>query len=142
MQRWSGQFTKPTQGTTREWLFRLSWRLLSRVCLSRSKIYRIFIILAMIGFAYKKKSVKPRWLNTSLVMIAVIMIGYSSYGSQYDSLGSSAYHGSEFTSITVFSLQYYLNRQQYGDRLLLYGGGVYNAPMKLKSGRKYLHLRC
>ena len=94
-------------------------------------ILGIFIILAMIGFfAYKKKSVKPRWLNTSLVMIAVIMIGYSSYAVIM--IRSAAQPTMDQNSPdNVFSLQYYLNRQQYGDRPLLYGG-VYNAPMKLK----------
>ena len=94
-------------------------------------ILGIFIILAMIGFfAYKKKSVKPRWLNTSLVMIAVIIIGYSSYAVIM--IRSAAQPTMDQNSPdNVFSLQYYLNRQQYGDRPLLYGG-VYNAPMKLK----------
>ena len=31
----------------------------------------------------------------------------------------------------VFSLRYYLNREQYGDRPLIYGP-VYNAPVKLR----------
>ena len=91
----------------------------------------IFIILIMIAFfAYGKKIVKPRWLNTGLVMITVILIGYSSYAVIM--IRSAAQPTMDQNSPdNVFSLQYYLNRQQYGDRPLLYGG-VYNAPMKLK----------
>ncbi len=91
----------------------------------------ILIILALVAFFYfKKKAVKPRWLNTSLLMIAVILIGYSSYAVIM--IRSTAQPTMDQNSPdNVFSLKYYLNREQYGDRPLLYGG-VYNAPMKLK----------
>ncbi|HHT21987.1 MAG TPA: DUF2723 domain-containing protein [Bacteroidales bacterium] len=91
----------------------------------------IVIILAMVAFFYyKKNSIKPRWLNTSLLMIAVIMIGYSTYAVIM--IRSTAQPTMDQNSPdNVFSLKYYLNREQYGDRPLLYGG-TYNAPMKLK----------
>lgn len=89
----------------------------------------VIVVLALF-FTYKKQAVKPRWLNTSLVMIAVVLLGYSSYAVIV--IRSSAQPTMDQNSPdNVFALQYYLNREQYGDRPLLYGG-TYNAPMKLK----------
>ena len=91
----------------------------------------IVIILALIAFfVYGKKSVNPRWLNTSILMITVMLIGYSTYTVVM--IRSAAQPTMDQNSPdNVFALKYYLNREQYGDRPLLYGG-TYNAPMKLK----------
>ena len=91
----------------------------------------IFIILAMLWFFFgRKKKTGARWLNTSVLMAAVMLIGYSSYAVIV--IRSSAQPTMDQNSPdNVFSLKYYLNREQYGDRPLLYGG-VYNAPAKLK----------
>ena len=91
----------------------------------------IVIILALIAFfVYGKKSVNPRWLNTSILMITVMLIGYSTYTVVM--VRSAAQPTMDQNSPdNVFALKYYLNREQYGDRPLLYGG-TYNAPMKLK----------
>ncbi len=71
-----------------------------------------------------------RWLNTGLIMVAVILIGYSSYAAIV--IRSNADPAMDQNSPdNVFSLKYYLNREQYGDRPLLYGQ-VYNAPVDLK----------
>jgi hypothetical protein len=71
-----------------------------------------------------------RWLNTAMVMITVILIGYSSYAALV--IRSCADTPMDQNSPdNVFSLKYYLNREQYGDRPLFYGQ-TYNAPVKLK----------
>ena len=71
-----------------------------------------------------------RWLNTGLVMVAVILIGYSSYAAIV--IRSNADPAMDQNSPdNVFSLKYYLNREQYGDRPLFYGQ-VYNAPVALR----------
>lgn len=90
----------------------------------------IVIILAMaVFFFYKKALVNPRWINTALLMVTVILIGYSSYAAIV--IRSSAKPTMDQNSPdNVFSLKYYLNREQYGDRPLLYGP-VYSAPVKL-----------
>lgn len=78
----------------------------------------------------KKEWISARWLNTAMTMIAVILIGYSSYSVIV--IRSAANPPMDQNSPdNVFSLQYYLNREQYGDRPLLYGP-VYNAPVKLR----------
>ena len=71
-----------------------------------------------------------RWLNTGILMVTVILIGYSSYAALV--IRSNADTPMDQNSPdNVFSLIYYLNREQYGDTPLLYGQ-VYNAPVKLK----------
>ena len=71
-----------------------------------------------------------RWLNTGLLMVTMIIIGYSSYAVLV--IRSNADTPMDQNSPdNVFSLKYYLNREQYGDCPLLYGQ-TYNAPVKLK----------
>ena len=78
----------------------------------------------------QREHVSMRILNTAAVMIAVLMIGYSSYAAIV--IRSAADTPMDQNSPdNVFSLKYYLNREQYGDTPLLYGQ-VYNAPVKLE----------
>ena len=71
-----------------------------------------------------------RWLNTSVLMVTVILIGYSSYAALV--IRSNADTPMDQNSPdNVFSLKYYLNREQYGDRPLFYGQ-TYNAPVELR----------
>ena len=77
-----------------------------------------------------RNKIPARWLNTISVMIAVILIGYSSYAALV--IRSNADTPMDQNSPdNVFSLKYYLNREQYGDRPLFYGQ-YYNAPVKLR----------
>jgi len=86
-------------------------------------------VLAAVMFA-KKELVSPRLLNTASLMIAVIIIGYSSYAALV--IRSNADTPMDQNSPdNVFSLKYYLNREQYGDTPLLYGQ-TYNAPVELE----------
>lgn len=91
-------------------------------------------ILVIIGlsalFYFKKSAISARWLNTALAMITVVLIGYSSYSIIV--IRSAANPPMDQNSPdNVFALKYYLNREQYGDRPLLYGS-VYSAPVKLR----------
>ncbi len=90
------------------------------------------IILAGLGafFYYKKAKVNARWLNTILLMITMVSIGYSSY-AVIVIRSSSNPTMDQNNPDNVFSLKYYLNRDQYGDTPLLYGA-TYNAPVKLR----------
>lgn len=93
----------------------------------------IIIAAALLYFFVINKSVSPRWLNTSAIMIAVMLIGYSSYAVIV--IRSAAQPTMDQNSPdNVFSLKYYLNREQYGDRPLFYGA-VYNAPPQLKEDK-------
>jgi len=91
-------------------------------------------ILLIIGlglfFYFKKQLVNPRWINTVLLMITVLLIGYSSYSVVV--IRSAAKPTMDQNSPdNVFALKYYFNREQYGDRPLIYGP-VYSAPVKLR----------
>ncbi|MCR4664984.1 MAG: DUF2723 domain-containing protein [Paludibacteraceae bacterium] len=96
------------------------------------------LIVAGIIFTYRKLERQDekdtsqlwRWCNTALIMLAVILVGYSSYAAIV--IRSSADTPMDQNSPdNVFSLKYYLNREQYGDRPLLYGQ-TYNAPVELR----------
>lgn len=101
-------------------------------------ILTLILLVAGIWFTYRRldatDSTRPhifwRWANTSLIMLAVILVGYSSYAAIV--IRSSADTPMDQNSPdNVFSLKYYLNREQYGDRPLLYGQ-TYNAPVELR----------
>ena len=76
--------------------------------------------LLAIYLFYSQKTVALRVMNTILVCIMVIFIGYSSYALIV--IRSSANTPMDQNSPEdVFTLASYLNREQYGDRPLLYG---------------------
>ncbi|MBP1638061.1 MAG: hypothetical protein H6Q18_850, partial [Bacteroidetes bacterium] len=67
----------------------------------------------------------------SMTMIAVMLIGYSSYSIIV--IRSAAQPTMDQSSPdNIFALKSYLNREQYGDRPLLYGP-VFSAPLKLET---------
>lgn len=90
----------------------------------------LIIALLTVIFVYKKNWINARWINTAMAMITVVLIGYSSYSIIV--IRSAANPPMDQNSPdNVFALKYYLNREQYGDRPLLYGA-VYSAPVKLR----------
>ena len=91
----------------------------------------ILVIGTMLGVMIPlRRFISARWLNTISVMIAVILIGYSSYAALV--IRSNADTPMDQNSPdNVFSLKYYLNREQYGDRPLFFGQ-YYNAPVQLR----------
>jgi hypothetical protein len=96
---------------------------------SGSVILGIIIIGCLSAyFYYQRAKIKARWINTSLIMISMFMIGFSSY-SVIVIRASARPTMNQNEPNNVFSLKYYLNREQYGATPLLYGA-VYNAPVK------------
>jgi len=94
-------------------------------------ILGIILIVALSAlFYYKRKDIGARWLNTVLLMITVVLIGYSSYAVIVIRSTSNPTMDQNNPD-NVFSLKYYLNREQYGDTPLLYGR-TYNSPVKLR----------
>ena len=81
----------------------------------------ILLIFAASVFLYAKRTViSARWLNTITMMVTVIIIGYASYAAIV--IRSAAETPMDQNSPdNVFSLKYYLNREQYGDNPLFYG---------------------
>lgn len=83
----------------------------------------IVLLIAGLRYTYRRGKVL---LNTILLGLTVILVGYSSYAAIV--IRSSANPPMDQNSPdNMFSLLYYLNREQYGDRPLLYGQ-TFNAP--------------
>ena len=96
-------------------------------------VLTVVLLVAAIWWSYTKMAKKAsefwRWTNTALIAILLILIGYSTYGILV--IRSSADTPMDQNSPdNVFSLKYYLNREQYGDRPLFYGQ-TYSAPVNL-----------
>lgn len=108
--------------------FVLSFTMLGIPFLGESVIIGLVIISALIGLFYFYKKINIRHLNTILLACAAIAIGYSSYAIIV--IRSAANPPMDQNSPdNVFALKSYLNREQYGDRPLLYGQ-YYNAEVK------------
>lgn len=88
------------------------------------------IIALLAGFFYwKRHKISTRWLHTTIMMITVMLIGYSSYALIV--IRSAAEPPMDQNSPdNVFALKSYLNREQYGDRPLLIGQ-TYNSPVNM-----------
>jgi hypothetical protein len=90
--------------------------------------FYILAVASLLGWGiyYTHKHSKPI-LNTILVSFAVILIGYSSFALIV--IRSSANPPMDQNSPdNMFSLLYYLNREQYGDRPLVFGQS-FDAPV-------------
>lgn len=111
--------------------FVLALALSGALFIKESAAIGIILTLALAGlFAWKKELLSPRVMNTAVLMVTVIVIGYSSYAALV--IRSNADTPMDQNSPdNVFSLKYYLNREQYGDRPLFYGQ-TYNAPVELE----------
>ena len=98
----------------------------------------LFYILLLIGGLafglWKTYKNKKTVLNTVLLMITVIIIGYSSFAMiLLRSLANPPMD--ENNPETIFALQYYLNREQYGDRPLVKGQYFNAVPKGIKEGK-------
>lgn len=103
-------------------------------------VYCFLIVAALAyGIYYTQKHNKVI-LNTAILIVTVIMIGYSSYAMiVIRSLANPPMD--ENSPDTIFKLQSYLNREQYGDRPLV-KGQYFNAPIsEFKEGKKYYSQR-
>ncbi|MBP5659212.1 MAG: DUF2723 domain-containing protein [Paludibacteraceae bacterium] len=111
--------------------FLLAFTLAGTPFLRESVLIGVLVVAALAAILFAKKElISPRLLNTASLMIAVIIIGYSSYAALV--IRSNADTPMDQNSPdNVFSLKYYLNREQYGDTPLLYGQ-TYNAPVELE----------
>ncbi|MFI3297771.1 MAG: DUF2723 domain-containing protein [bacterium] len=84
--------------------------------------------VATLLFAIKKWNYY--WMNTIILCMTVMLIGYSTYAMiVIRSLANTPMD--QNSPEDVFALQSYLNREQYGDRPLLYGA-MYSAPEVLR----------
>jgi hypothetical protein len=82
----------------------------------------VWVVLcgAVIGFTFFWKGINPRLMNTTLLAMMVMVIGYASYGVTV--IRSNAKPPMDQNSPNnMFSLERYLNREQYGETPLIYG---------------------
>ena len=86
-----------------------------------SIVIGLLLLLVVIFFLYwKREHVTPRLLNTALLCMTLITVGFSSYALIV--IRSSANPPMDQNSPEdVFTLGEYLGREQYGDRPLFYG---------------------
>lgn len=98
-------------------------------------IVYIILLIALLIFGIWKTYVKKQViLNTAILMVTVIIIGYSSYALIIiRSLADPPMD--ENNPETVFGLQYYLNREQYGDRPLVKGQYFNANPLSINEGK-------
>ncbi len=88
------------------------------------------IIAAMAAILFYIKKWNYHWINTIILCMMLMLIGYSTYAMIV--IRSMANTPMDQNSPEdVFSLQSYLNREQYGDRPLFYGA-MYSAPEVLE----------
>lgn len=80
----------------------------------------ILLVAGLVGFLYFYKKISFRLINTVILCLMVILIGYSSFA--LIPIRSAANTPMDQNSPeNVFTLASYLNREQYGDRPLFYG---------------------
>lgn len=100
--------------------FVLSLMLSGVLFIGDSIILWLILILATIFFMLKSKKATVRLVNIAMTSLLVILIGYSSFA--LIPIRSVANPPMDQNSPEdVFSLASYLNREQYGDRPLIYG---------------------
>jgi len=94
------------------------------------------IIIALAFFMYKYKHINTRVLNTILVSLTVIVIGYSSFALILIRASADTPMNQNNPS-DIFTLRTYLAREQYGATPLLYGQ-TYVSELKRESQGIYL----
>jgi hypothetical protein len=93
----------------------------------RNYILGILLTIALAVFLFQYKKITPVILNTLLLGLLVITIGYSSYALIM--IRSSANTPMDQNSPEdIFTLRSYLSREQYGDVPLLYGQTFVSEP--------------
>ena len=93
--------------------------------------FGLLIIAAGVALLFYKKEWNYKWFNTITLSILVMVIGYSSYALIM--VRSAANTPMDQNSPEdVFSLQSYLNREQYGSAPLLYGE-TFASPMEYEA---------
>lgn len=99
-----------------------------------SAILWILLLGGLIGFLFVYKKVNFRFINTTVLCLMVILIGYSSFA--LIPIRSTANTPMDQNSPEdVFSLSGYLNREQYGDMPLFYGRTYASTEERDANGR-------
>jgi hypothetical protein len=104
-------------------------------------LFALFLLFALLGLAIYYTHIRKKvFLNVILLTVTVVFIGFSSYTSV--AIRSMANTPINYSSPdNIFSMISYINREQYGDRPLLYGP-YFTAgyPIDFKKGRKLYYV--
>lgn len=100
--------------------FMVSVILMGAPFIGSSLIIGIILIVALGLFLFMMKEINYRVMNTTLLSMMVMAIGYSSYAVIVIRASANT-PMSQNAPKDVFTLESYLNREQYGERPLLYG---------------------
>ena len=104
-----------------------------------SFIIGLVILAAVSVVVFKHKVFSARVLNTAVLCMALITVGYSSYAIVVIRSGANP-PMDQNSPEDAFALQEYLNREQYGDRPLLYGQAYTSKPeLKLTDNGYYMY---
>ncbi|HPD96457.1 MAG TPA: DUF2723 domain-containing protein [Tenuifilaceae bacterium] len=111
-------------------------------------IYIIVVAALLIYGLYYTYNKKKPILNTIFLSITVMLIGYSSYAAIVIRSQANPPMNQNCPD-NMFSLLYYLNREQYGERPLLYGQSfsaqavdrISGEPSYAPKGKKYVAVR-
>lgn len=100
-----------------------------------SALLTIVLLGGLIGFTFWYKKISFRLLNTTILCLMVILIGYSSFALiPIRSLANPPMD--QNSPENVFTLASYLNREQYGDRPLFHGKTYASSELRdEKTGR-------
>lgn len=94
----------------------------------------LFVALIIFGIYYTYRRGQVLW-NTVILALFVIFVGYSSYAViLIRSVANTPLD--ESNPETMFLLQSYLNREQYGDRPLAFGAYFNARPISMSEGKK------
>jgi hypothetical protein len=93
----------------------------------------VLIAAFILGIRYTQRNRKVL-ANTIILIVGVIILGYSSF-TIIVIRSSAAPPLNENSPKTIFSLIYYLNRDQYGDNPLLYGQTFNARAVDMKEGK-------
>ncbi len=98
-------------------------------------LFYLFLLAVVLVYGiWKTHRLGKTLLNTALLIITMIIIGYSSYAMiMIRSMANPPMD--ENNPANIFALQYYLNREQYGDRPLIHGQYFNAMPKSIKEGK-------
>ena len=104
----------------------------------KSALIGIVVLAIIAAFVFKFKKVTPKSLNTTILCMALMVIGYSSYALIV--IRSTANPPMDQNSPEdVFTLEEYLGREQYGDRPLFYGPTFKSKAEIVQKGDKLMY---
>ena len=93
----------------------------------------VIVLAVLAGILFNVKGVSPRILNTALLSMAMIVIGYGTYAVIV--IRSTANPMMDQNSPEdIFTLGEYLSREQYGDRPLFFGQTYNSQPNIVRDG--------